>query len=114
MISNVSITYTKGGKNIQYRLFWCGYCKKLAIFCFTTFINNVWTFADPNEFITVSHTLEPNMSTGSYNFTVYFALPRRDPLLLATILSFMFTDFKRGLPSVEVHPTENQVCIKHI
>lgn len=54
------------------------------------------------------------MSTGSYNFTVYFALPRRDPLLLATVLSFMFTDFKRGLPSVEVHPTENQVRIKHI
>ena len=60
------------------------------------------------------------MNTGIYNFTVYFAIPRRDPLLLATVLSFTVTHFKRGdrnLPvdftRVEVHPIENQVLSIH-
>ena len=56
------------------------------------------------------------MNTGIYNFTVYFALPRRDPLLLATVLSFMVIHFKmddRNFPvdltSEEVHTAENKV-----
>ena len=45
-------------------------------------------YVDPNEVLAVNHTLEVDVYSGVYNFTAYFSLPRRDPLLLATILWF--------------------------
>ena len=43
---------------------------------------------DFKETVAISHTLEPDMNTGIYNFTLYISLLRHDPLLLAGVVFF--------------------------
>lgn len=42
----------------------------------------------PTEIPAISYTLEPDVNSGLYNFTLYISILRRDPLLLASIKSF--------------------------
>ena len=42
----------------------------------------------PTEILAIDQTLEPDMYSGIYNFTVYIALLRHEPLLLASVLGF--------------------------
>ena len=49
----------------------------------------VYCYTDDRETLILNQTLIQDKFTGDYNVTVYWSLRRDDPLLIASLLSFM-------------------------
>ena len=64
----------------------------------------------PTETLAIDQTLELDMYSGTYNFTVYIALLRHEPLLLASINGYEVRLISSVLSDpIEVNTVNNKV-----
>ena len=68
-------------------------------------VNNVYLvycYTDDRETLILNQTLIQDKFTGDYNITVYLSLRRDDPLLIASLLSYMVSVMVGALRPISI------------